>query len=272
MDVPSKETAATMLLRSFEARSSRRTLLKGALATGFAVAGAGLLPALAHASDPEQVAEDSIAQIFTIARNAERLAVTLYTNGLANASVMGISEPDEIDFLKSALIEEQIHEYFFASQGGQVLFNTFSFPAGSKTFTDLATFVAAQQQLEGFFDSAFIAAVEEFAMMGGQSTLARIACQIAMVESEHRVLGRDLGDLYLNSNWAYAPKLVESVGDAPAALTSAGYLSPVSGNSYAYQQASFSSSELNHVFNNIMYTSGPFAAGEDGEDGIVGGD
>lgn len=265
MASPTKQTATKMLFRTFETRRSRGTLLKGALASGLAVAGAGLLPGLAHAQDPENDAEDSMQQIFTIARNAERLAVTLYTNGLANAAVMGITEPDEIDFLKASLIEEQIHEYFFASNGGQVLFSTFSFPAGPATFTDLATFVAAQQQLEGFFDSAFIAAVEEFAMMG-QPTLARIACQIAMVESEHRVLGRDLGDLYVNNNWAYAPKLVESVGDAPAALMSAGYLSPVSGNSYSYQQASFSSPELNAVFNQIMYDNGPFAAGEDGED------
>ena len=266
MAIPSKETATNMLFRTFEARRSRGALLKGALAGGIAVAGAGLLPGLAHANDLEQVPEDSIQQIFTIARNAERLAVTLYTNGLANAAAMGITENEDIEFLKSALIEEQIHEYFFAANGGQVLFNTFSFPAGPSTFTDLSTFIAAQQQLEGFFDSAFIAAVEEFAMMQGQSTLARIACQIAMVESEHRVLGRNVGHLYILGNWAYAPKLVESVGDAPAALTSAGYLSPVSGNSYNYQQASFSSPELNTVFNQIMYASGPFAAPEDGED------
>jgi hypothetical protein len=265
MAIPSKGTATGMLLRSFEGRRSRGALLKGMLATGLAAAGAGLVPSLAHADDPENDAEDSIQQIFTIARNAERLAVTLYTNGVANAQAMGITEPDEVDFLKAALIEEQIHEYFFAANGGQVLFNTFSFPDGPATFTDLQKFVTAQQQLEGFFDSAFIAAVEEFAMMG-QPTLARIACQIAMVESEHRVLGRDLGDLYIVSNWAYAPKLVESVGDAPAALQSAGYLSPVSGNSFAYQQASFTSPDLNKVFNQIMYHNGPFAAPEDGED------
>ncbi len=269
MAAESKETATATLLASFGARRSRRSLFKGALATGVALTGASVLPALhGRAAGPEEdEAEDSAHTIFTIARTAERLAITLYTNGVANADTLRTQglELDQLHQLKAALIEEQIHELFFAANGGDVLTSTFSFPDGPATFTNLALFIKAQQQLEGAFDSAFIAAVEEFALMG-RADLARIACQIAMIESEHRALGRDIADLDPADNWAFAPKLVEAVGDAPAVLQAAGYLSPRPGNSFTYQQADFNSPSLHPIYQTIMYKE-PFAAPEDGEDG-----
>ena len=74
-------------------QTSRRNLLKGAAAgaagvTGLAVAGGTLLSQFtgvhaAAAYDPNCVTP--IAEILTIARTAERLAVTFYTNGLKHA-------------------------------------------------------------------------------------------------------------------------------------------------------------------------------------------
>lgn len=183
-----------------------------------------------------QATTDSIVTILTVARTAEQLAVTFYTNGINNASQLGISGSN-LDYLKAALIEEQIHQQFFAANGGQSLATTFSFPNGAKTFTDLNTFIATQQQLEGVFDSAFLAAIFEFAQLG-RPDLAQIAGQIATVESEHRVLGRVIGNLTPADNWAFTPVLIATVGDAPALVTKAGYLSPTSGNSYTYQQVS----------------------------------
>ncbi len=259
----SKEEAYAKLQASFNTPRSRRALLKGAAAATGVVAGAGILAALpasamvrsngAMSSQNAQAANmgllsssqattDSIVTILTVARTAEQLAVTFYTNGINNASQLGISGPN-LDYLKAALIEEQIHQQFFAANGGQSLATTFSFPNGAKTFTDLNTFIATQQQLEGVFDSAFLAAIFEFAQLG-RPDLAQIAGQIATVESEHRALGRVIGNLSPADNWAFTPVLIATVGDAPALVTKAGYLSPTSGNSYTYQQVSTSDASI----------------------------
>jgi hypothetical protein len=249
----SSGVTSTNSFPSLSARRSRRTLLRGAAgAAGLVVAGAGVLSASpAYAKGTRYVSPaggdqsqqqyrlssqraDSIVDILTVARTAEQLAVTFYTNGIANASKLGITG-DNLAYLKAALVEEQIHQQFFTANGGKSLADTFSFPQGPQTFTDLKTFIATQQQLEGVFDSAFLAAIMEFAQLG-RPDLAQIAGQIATVEAEHRALGRVIGGLVPADNWAFTPVLVTSVGAAPALVQKAGYLSPMSGNSYTYQQ------------------------------------
>ncbi|HEY0756686.1 MAG TPA: ferritin-like domain-containing protein [Ktedonobacteraceae bacterium] len=247
---PEAQKATARLLNSFP--KSRRSLLKGAAATvgGLAVVGAGVLygTGLTHASAltkqaaPAKPAQsqnkqmDSIMSILTVARTAEQLAVTFYSNGISNAAKLGLSG-DNLAYIQAALVEEQIHQLFFAANGGQSLAETFSFPQGAQTFTDLKTFISTQQQLEGVFDSAFLAAVAEFAQLG-RPDLAQISAQVACIEAEHRALGRSIGGLSPADNWAFTPVMVSSVGAAPALVKSAGYLSPTSGNSYTYKQVS----------------------------------
>ena len=242
------------LMASVETRRSRRSLLKGAVvsaagAAGVAAVAGALIPAGSAFAATATSCVTPIPQILTIARTAERLAVTFYSHGLKYADKLGLSWDDQV-YLKAALVEEQIHELFFASAGGQVLTSTFSFPNGEETFWDLSKFIATQQQLEGVFDSAFLAAVKEF---GEQSRpdLSQIAAQIACIEAEHRALGRIIGGLSPADNWAFTPVLIASVGDAPALVTKAGYLSPTKDNSYTYQQVSTSDS-------GVIYRS-PFA-------------
>jgi len=227
--------------------ASRRTFLAGSAVAGLTLAGVPLLesPLVSAAGDPVK-----IKRIFTIARTAEQLAVTFYSNGLANADALGLG-PEAQGQIQAALVEEQIHQQFFTAQGGDSLADTFSFPQGAKTFTDLPTFIATQQQLEGVFDSAFLAAIREFAEMG-EPRLAQIAGQIACIESEHRALGRDIGGLDPGDNWTYAPVLVSFVEDAPALVTAAGFLSPVAGNTYKYAPVDTSLA-------GIMYKDGPFS-------------
>jgi hypothetical protein len=251
----SKEEATAKLMASFSTARSRRSLLKGAVtASGITLAGIGALNALParasvinngaafgaaqglEATSSTAATADSIASILSIARTAEQLAVTFYSNGLNNADKLGITG-DELDYLKAALVEEQIHQQFFAANGGQSIAATFSFPKGAQTFTDLKTFIDTQQQLEGVFDSAFLAAIKEFAQLG-RPDLAQIAGQIACIEAEHRALGRVIGKLSPADNWAFTPVLIATVGDAPALVKKAGYLSPESGNSYTYQEVS----------------------------------
>jgi hypothetical protein len=249
----SKEAATANLLASFTSLSasrSRRSFVAGALAMGGAVAGAGLLPAAAHAAtSASTTSPDDITTIFTVAQTAEQLAVTFYTNGVKNASALGLST-NELNYLKAALIEEQLHQQFFASVTKVPVqtVNSFNFPLGvqngstNTTFTDLTTFIKTQQTLEGVFDSAFIAAVYELTLLG-RPDLARIACQIAMVESEHRVLGRDIlisHNLQAVTdpadNWTYAPQLLDSVGAAPGIVQAAGFIPASGSGAYSYQE------------------------------------
>jgi len=253
---PEAQKATANLVASFPAQRSRRALLKGAaFATGgLAVGAAGMFygTQMTHAAatqvgasniaaqgrkqlNPGKV-QDTIVSILTVARTAEQLAVTFYSNGIANADKLGITG-NNLEYLKAAMIEEQIHQQFFAANGGTSLAETFSFPQGAKTFTDLTTFISTQQQLEGVFDSAFLAAVVEFAQVN-RPDLAQIAAQVACIEAEHRALGRGIGNLSPADNWAFTPVLLASVGDAPALVTKAGYLSPTSDNSYTYKEVS----------------------------------
>jgi hypothetical protein len=286
-------TAADLLTASL----SRRSLLKrGALGAGAVLGGSSLLSAItaeaARAQSGLSVLSEPanditpFAQIFQIAEIAEQLAVTFYSNGVANAGTLGLSGP-ELDAIKAAGIEEQIHHDFFAVITGTnpIAPTTFSFPAGSKTFSDLATFIFTQQALELVFDSAFLAAVRELSHQDAHRA-AQIAAQVACVEAEHRALGREIltrhgittmqapmvalgaGDI-LNppptptvpatittspaDNLAFAPVFFDAVGDAPATVAAAGFLSATAGNSYSYQPIDFKSPTYNTVFANIYF-------------------
>ncbi len=232
---------------------SRRDAIKVA-AQGTAYAAPVILSTVVPMSVAAQVSGPNtgrIRDILTVARTAEQLAVTFYTNGLANATALGLTAIQRGQ-LQAALVEEQIHQQFFTAQGGMSLADTFSFPQGARTFTDLQTFIDTQQQLEGVFDSAFLAAVREFSEIG-EHRLAQIASQIALVESEHRVLGRAIAGLEPADNWTYAPVQVDFVRNAPAAVAAAGFLSPVAGNTYRYMQVDTSTP-------GILFKDGPFTA------------
>ncbi len=233
---------------SLRAPRSRRTFLAGVGAASLALAGTTLLdsPLVSAAGDPAK-----IKAIFTVARTAEQLAVTFYSNGVNHRRRLKL-RGDELLQIQAALVEEQIHQQFFTANGGDSLADTFSFPHGDDTFEDLRLFIETQQQLEGVFDSAFLAAVREFAEMG-EPRLAQIAAQISCVESEHRALGRDIGGLEPADNWTYAPVLLKYVADAPALVQSAGYLSPKPGNTYKY-------APVDTALGGILYKDGPFSA------------
>ena len=217
--------------------SSRRKVLLGGAAGVAGIAGLAFAGehTLARSIDGPSCVTP-IRDILTIARTAERLAVTFYTNGIAHADELGIHGEDAA-YLRAALIEEQIHELFFAANGAGVLASEFSFPEGPDTFRHLDKFIATQQQLEGVFDSAFLAAVREFALQS-RPDLSQISAQIACIEAEHRALGRSIGGYIPADNWAFTPVLIGKVGDAPALVKKAGYLSPVNGNRYDYHQVS----------------------------------
>lgn len=234
---PADVVAATDLYASFVRPRSRRFLLRGAAvgAAGAAAIGSGVLtalPAFAAKSTMKASAADQVKTILSIAATAEQLAITFYKNGIANHERMGIGYTETV-WLKSAAQEEQIHLNLFEKLGGTPLANTFSFPCGHGTFTNKAAFIATQQQLEGAFDSAFLAAIVEFANLG-LPLYSRISGQIACIEAEHRVLGRVIGGFTTADNEAFEPALLDTVEQAPGVLKSAGYLSPREGNSFSF--------------------------------------
>jgi hypothetical protein len=256
-DEKSLETATANLLDSFTTQRPRRSLLKGAMAglgAGAALGATSLFEgtaAFAHANTSSKGSKKPTAQqIFDIGVTAERLAVTTYTNAIQNAGALGLTST-EVDYLSAALVEEQIHELFFESLGGKAITSTFSYPNGAATFTNLSTFISAQQTLEGAFDSAFLVLVYQLGEMG-QYRLAQIMAQIACIEAEHRALGRAIGGLDPADNWAYTPVLLKTILDAPTVIADAGYLSPAVGNSYQYQQVSINNAG---VTNRVPYVA-----------------
>lgn len=255
MTNPTIEAATADLMASFEARRSRRMFLKGAAVTGAATLGAGLfaIPSASAQTPGEAAATAKIVEILSIAATAEQLAVTFYTNGLMNQRRLEL-ERDERDQLKAALIEEEIHRRFFIANGGVPLADTFSFPNGAATFRRQKLFIDTLELLEGVFDSAFLAAVHEFAELADPRgpRLAQIAAQIACIESEHRALGRDIGGRDPADNWAFAPVLLARVADAPAAVAAAGFLSPVAGNTYKYRVPNLEGSFLGPINRRIV--------------------
>lgn len=259
---------------SFNSRHTRGTFLKVAATAGAMATGVSLLTE-SGVTNAQAQAADTVQTILNVAATAETLAVTFYSNGVNNAAALGLTG-GALDDIKAALIEEQIHLNFFKANGGVPAASTFSFPKGTTTFSDLSAFLSTQQQLESVFDSAFIAAAYEFVQLG-HPDLARIAVQIGMIESEHRVLGRDIaGDKGISldatmaltaspnpaDNFAFAPQIIPSVGSAPALVQKAGYLSPSGTNSYTFKDvtADFSGATLGSVFQNVLYQT-PFVAG-----------
>jgi len=233
---PAAVAATNQLFASLQAARSRRGLFRTAAAGAAAmgIGGALLAPSAVFAAGMhhEVASTSGVQDILTVARTAEQLAVTFYTNGINNHYKLGIKGQDLV-YLKAAAAEEQIHLNFFAANGGQSLATTFSFPHGRETFEDLDVFIKTQQQLEGVFDSAFLAAIYEFCVLG-QPRLAQIAGQVACVEAEHRVLGRTILGLSPADNFVFEPVLIAKVSDAPTVVKNAGYLSPREGNSYTY--------------------------------------
>src|SRR5579883_2211581 len=130
-----KDIATDNLMTSLAVSRSRRMMLKGAVAgaAGVAIGGAGLalaryntseaapvhaLRASTHTASTSQqsinqqashintrgAGADTIVSILTVARTAEQLAVTFYSNGIANADQLGLKGND-LENIKAALVE-----------------------------------------------------------------------------------------------------------------------------------------------------------------------
>jgi len=209
--------------------ASRRNFLKTLAAGSAGVAlGAAAFPLAAHA------ATDDPSTIINVALVAEYLAVTFQTNALANAGAIGLL-PAEITTIQGVVAAEALHVDYLQYYGAAAPYQgPFAFPAG--TFTSRAGYANTAVILETAFVAAYMAAAREFAA-DGRADLAQLAFQIGAVEAEHRALSRAIGNFLPYADLAFETNLIPNVATAATVLTNLGFLSPTTGNSYAYTAA-----------------------------------
>lgn len=233
--VPGKVLSATDdLLASFTGVSSRRWLLRSAVAgaAGLTLTGASAATSLAvHAES--LTGGSTLQEFFSIIATGEDLFVTFYSQAIAHHKALGLSG-QALNALQAIAVEEQIHGNFAKAQGGVPVTSHFSMPHGQKTFENRATFLATQQLAEELTNGALLAFIKDVAAMG-LPRLAQIGGQLMQVEGGHRVVGRVIMGAEPWDNWAFGPVALAHFTDVPAAVTAAGFLSPKPGNDFEYK-------------------------------------
>jgi hypothetical protein len=172
---------------------------------------------------------ESVQDIINIAATAEALAVTALGGALDSAAKgrLGLNDEQQ-QVIKAARAEEQAHYAYLTGAGAKPLTTTFNLP-DPKIVTDVATFLNTVIALEEAFIAAYLAAAQEFAILG-QPKLVQVALQIGAVEAEHRaharfyaIVGGVIKDAVPN-NLAFEKALFGSVGEAAAALQKLGFI------------------------------------------------
>jgi hypothetical protein len=246
----------------------------GATAGGLLLNGLPQLKAQTSTADDP----DTANQIFTAALVAEDLATTFYYNGLIGGVIQDPAlagpggtalnpgpsgDAGNVSYLRGAMGQEIQHANLLravANLGGDATtdpYQTFYFPAG--TFDTLAAFIGTLEALENAFIGAYLVATREFATLalGTASTVpdgpfggpysaaqldwfAQVAASIMGIESEHRVLGRDIAGLSQANNLNYESTdglltVYNGPNSAVAALTP--FLTPATGPGYSLATA-----------------------------------
>jgi hypothetical protein len=171
---------------------------------------------------------ESVQDIINIAATAEAFAVTALGGALDNAAKgMLALNAEQQQTLRAARAEEQAHYAYLTGAGAKPLTTTFTVP-DAKIVTDVPTFLKTLIMLEEAFIAAYMAAAQEFAILG-QGRLVQVALQIGAIEAEHRAGARfyaiNAGILSGTPNdVAFEKALFTSVGQAAAALQSLGFI------------------------------------------------
>lgn len=195
--------------------STRREFLKKAgMAGAFVTLGGLAEPLLGGATKVFAATGESTQEIINYALTAEQLATTFYYTGI-NSHLGIVTNAGNKPYLQAALAAEYYHVQLLSGAGAQSLVGetpSFYFPSG--TFTKPDTFLAVLDALETAFIEAYLEAIYQFAS-NGRDDLAELAGQILGVESEHRVLGRQIAGFNAPNNL-----LLETA--APSGTTVAG--------------------------------------------------
>ena len=184
--------------------------------------------AITTAAEQQAVVCESLQDIINIAVTAEAFAVTALGGALDNAAKGTLAlNAEQQQTLRAARAEEKAHYDFLISAGAKPLTTIFTIP-DPKIVTDVPTFLTTLVTLEEAFIAAYIAAAQEFAILG-QAKYAQVALQIGAVEAEHRAGVRfyaiQAGVLTGTPNdVAFEKALFASVGEAAAALQKLGFI------------------------------------------------
>lgn len=258
-------------------------LVGGSLSPLFGMA-AGNNTAVAGTRPTPTVIHDTPTDIFTAALVAEDLATTFYYNSLTGAVIQdpnlagpggtphhpnpNDSNPGNVAYLQAGFMEEIYHANLMRSllgigSSGQDPYQTFYFPTG--TFDTLTPFLAILDALENAFIGAYLVAAQEFAVLAVNGAsgytsdqleyFAKVAASIGCVESEHRVLGRVIGNMNPANNKAYEQtdgltSLAHGNHSAVDAL--APFLNPATGPAYSFQTALANQGSVSLAANILM--------------------
>ncbi len=171
---------------------------------------------------------EGIQDIINIAATAEAFAVTALGGALDNAANGKLAlNAEQQQTIKAARGEEQAHYAYLIAAGAKPLTTTFTVP-DVKIVTDVPTFLKTLITLEEAFIAAYLAAAQEFAILG-QGRLVQVALQIGAIEAEHRAGVRfyavSAGVISGTPNdVAFEKALFGSVGEAAAALQKLGFI------------------------------------------------
>lgn len=195
----------------------------------------------AQAQNNAYQTEDTVTELITAFLIAEDLATTFYYNGLVGGviqdpalagpggtatKVSAGGQQDNVNYLQAAFGQELEHANLLrgllkgaGAKASDDPYTTFYFPAG--TFDTLTPFLSILNALEDAFIGAYIVLVQELcykAAAAAAGTLTGIDAQysakeyqyfalvagaILGVEAEHRVLGRDIGNMNPADNYNY---------------------------------------------------------------------
>ena len=188
----------------------------------------GLAPADLASLQAVQASCETVQEIINIAATAEAFAVTALGGALDNAAkgMLGLNA-EHIQHVKAARAEEQAHFEVLTAAGAKPATMTFTVP-DPKIVTDVPTFLRTVITLEEAFIAAYLAAAQEFAILG-EAKLAQLALQIGAIEAEHRAGLRffaiQAGVLSGTPNdVAFEKAMFTSVGQAAAALQQLGFI------------------------------------------------
>jgi hypothetical protein len=230
-------------------------------------------------SENSEQSKDTFPEMLTAFLIAEDLATTFYYNGLVGAVIQdpnlagpGGTATDvsssgnlgNVQYLQAALTEEIDHANLFrlkltgsSSGASKDPYQTFYFPAG--TFDNLAGFLAILNALENAFIGAYLVLIQELSKKAVKAArdrydwdadrkyscedfelFAKIAGSILGIESEHRVLGRVIGNNNPANNLAYEQTDgLESIYNGPksAVVALTPFLTPSTGPGFSLATA-----------------------------------
>ncbi len=171
---------------------------------------------------------ESVQDIINIAVTGEAFAVTFLGEALASAERGDLPlNPEVVGTLTAARAAEQAHFDVLTEAGAEPSTLEFTIP-DPDLFANVGMFLETVISLEEAFIAAYLAAAQEFSILG-EAAMAQLALQIGAVEAEHRVGARFFAieaDVISGTpnDVAFEKALFGSVGELATLLEELGFI------------------------------------------------